>query len=139
MKIVDVRAIPLSYRCERPYMSAGGVQSVRSALLVEVEPIAEARFWNFAIENPWHESVDYAQRKTARTHDDVKVDPDGVVRFLIAQGRANHPNYLETAGHRRGFMTFRWVGERDSEPPLPRVTKLPIAEAEARAEALARR
>jgi L-alanine-DL-glutamate epimerase-like enolase superfamily enzyme len=37
MHIVDVRTIPLSYRCEQPYMSAAGVQTARQALLVEVE------------------------------------------------------------------------------------------------------
>src|SRR5271169_1055888 len=37
MKIVDIRAIPLSYRCDPPYGSAGGMQASRSALLVEVE------------------------------------------------------------------------------------------------------
>src|SRR5271168_5321642 len=37
MKIVDIRAIPLSYRCEPPYGSAGGMQANRGALLVEVE------------------------------------------------------------------------------------------------------
>lgn len=93
------------------------------ALVVEVDRL-DVRYWNFAIENPWHESVDYAQRKTARTHDDVQVDPDGKVRFVIAQKPTDHPNHLETAGHRRGFMTFRWVGERETELPLPRVTKL---------------
>jgi hypothetical protein len=98
------------------------------ALVVEVDRL-DVRYWNFAIENPWHESVDYAQRKTSRTHDDVAVDPDGKVRFVIAQARTDHANYLETAGHRRGFMTFRWVGERDTKLPLPRVTRLPIAEA----------
>ena len=107
------------------------------ALLVEVEPL-DVRFWNFAIENPWHESVDYAQRQTSRTHDDVQPDPDGMVRFLVAQEPAAHPNYLETAGHERGFMTFRWVGEPDTQTPLPKVTRLPLAEAEARAAALAR-
>ena len=98
------------------------------ALVVEVERL-DVRYWNFAIENPWHESVDYAQRKTARTHDDVEVDADGKVRFVIAHARTDHPNYLETAGHRRGFMTFRWVGERDTKAPLPKVTKLKVAEA----------
>ena len=96
------------------------------ALVVEVERL-DVRYWNFAIENPWHESVDYAQRKTARTHDDVKVDPDGKVRFVIAHARTDFPNYLETAGHRRGFMTFRFVGERNTKAPLPKVTKLPVA------------
>ncbi|MGH8058489.1 MAG: mandelate racemase/muconate lactonizing enzyme family protein, partial [Candidatus Entotheonellia bacterium] len=37
MKITDVRTIPLSYRCEKPYMSAAGVQTARNALLVEIE------------------------------------------------------------------------------------------------------
>ena len=105
------------------------------ALVVEVERL-DVRYWNFAIENPWHESVDYAQRKTARSHDDVSVDPDGKVRFVIAHARTDHPNWLETAGHSRGFMTFRWVGEREAEAPLPSVTKLPLAEAVARARAL---
>ena len=45
-------------------------------------------------------------------------------------------NYLETAGHSRGFMTFRWVGERDTKPPLPTVTKLPLEKAVARAKEL---
>ena len=37
MQIADVRTIPLSYRCEQPYMSAAGVQMARNALLVEIE------------------------------------------------------------------------------------------------------
>ncbi|MGH7031511.1 MAG: hypothetical protein ACREEZ_13925, partial [Stellaceae bacterium] len=37
MKIVDIRTIPLSYRCEPAYGSAGGMQSARGGLLVEVE------------------------------------------------------------------------------------------------------
>jgi hypothetical protein len=108
------------------------------ALVVEVERL-DVRYWNFAIENPWHESVDYAQRKTARTHDDVTVDADGKVRFVIAHARTDHPNYLETAGHRRGFMTFRWVGERDTNAPLPKVTKLKVEEALRKARAGSKR
>jgi len=37
VKIVDIRTIPLSYRCEPPYGSAGGMQARRGGLLVEVE------------------------------------------------------------------------------------------------------
>jgi D-arabinonate dehydratase len=37
MKIVDIRAIPLSYPCDPPYGSAGGMQASRGGLLVEVE------------------------------------------------------------------------------------------------------
>ena len=72
----------------------------------------------------------------SRTHDDVTIDPDGKVRFLVAHAASNHPNYLETAGHSRGFMTFRWVGERDTEAPLPTVTRLPLDEGIAKAREL---
>jgi L-alanine-DL-glutamate epimerase-like enolase superfamily enzyme len=37
MHIVDVRSIPLSYRCDPPYMGASGTLVVRNALLVEIE------------------------------------------------------------------------------------------------------
>jgi L-alanine-DL-glutamate epimerase-like enolase superfamily enzyme len=37
VKIVDIRTIPLSYRCDPPYGSAGGMQARRAALLVEIE------------------------------------------------------------------------------------------------------
>jgi L-alanine-DL-glutamate epimerase-like enolase superfamily enzyme len=37
MKIVDIRTIPLCYRCDPPYGSAGGMQARRGSLLVEIE------------------------------------------------------------------------------------------------------
>jgi len=37
VKIVDIRTIPLSYRCDPPYGSAGGMQARRGSLLVEIE------------------------------------------------------------------------------------------------------
>src|SRR5690349_2905051 len=37
MKIKDIRTVALSYKCEPPYGSAGGMQARRGALLVEVE------------------------------------------------------------------------------------------------------
>lgn len=97
------------------------------ALLIEVEAM-DVRFWNLAIENPWHESVDYWDRRTAITHEEVSVDRDGLVRFVIAHRPVDHPNALETAGHERGFMTFRWVGERDTKAPLPRIRKGAVEE-----------
>ena len=112
--------------------------SENEALIVEVDPL-DVRFWNFAIENPWHESVDYVHRKTARTHDDVSLDPDGKIRFVIAHAPTDHPNYLETAGHSRGFMTFRWVGEVDTQAPLPKLTRLPLDQALALANQLSGR
>jgi hypothetical protein len=117
------------------YMLGTYAIAEQEALLIELDPL-DVRYWNLAIESPWRELVDYAQRKISRTHDDVTTDPDGKVRFLIAHGRTDHPNFIETAGHSRGFMTLRWVGEREMQAPVPKVTRLPLAEAVAKARAL---
>lgn len=60
--------------------------------------------------------MDYLKRRTHRT-----LDADGRLRFVLAHDEAPHPNWLETGGHPEGFMTFRWVGEREAEVPVPTV------------------
>jgi hypothetical protein len=106
------------------------------ALLIETDPL-DVRYWNLAVESLWHETVDYKKRRTHRTLDDVTVDPDGKLRFVLAHAPTDHPNFLETAGHTRGWMTFRWVGEREAEATLPTLTKVPLAELPALLERIA--
>jgi hypothetical protein len=60
--------------------------------------------------------------------DDVTIDADGKLRFVLAHGKTPHPNWLDTGGHVEGFMTFRWVGERDSETPTPTVIRVKRAD-----------
>jgi len=62
--------------------------------------------------------------------DDVVLEPDGRVRFVLAHGSTPHPNWLDTGGHREGFLTFRWVGPRDSQPPLPTIRRVNRSELE---------
>ncbi len=97
------------------------------ALLIETEPL-EVRYWNLAIESRWHESVDYLTRRTHRSLDHSVIDPDGKLRFVLAHGKSPHPNWLDTGGHVEGFMTFRWVGERDTRAPLPTVIRVKRSE-----------
>ena len=56
--------------------------------------------------------------------DDAVVDDDGKLRFVIAHGKTPHPNWIETGGHREGWMTFRWVGERESTVTMPTVLRV---------------
>jgi hypothetical protein len=99
------------------------------ALIIETEPL-DVRYWNLAIESRWHESVDYATRRTHRSLDHSVIDDDGKLRFVVAHGKTAHPNWIETAGHREGFMTFRWVGERDTKAALPSVLRVKRNEVE---------
>jgi len=94
------------------------------AIIIETEPL-DVRYWNLAIESRWHESVDYRTRRTHRSLDHSVVDADGKLRFVLAHGKSPHPNWLDTGGHSEGFMTFRWVGERDSRMAVPTVLRVP--------------
>lgn len=97
------------------------------ALIIETDPL-DVRYWNLAIESRWHESVDYATRRTHRSLDHSVVDSDGKLRFVLAHGKTPHPNWLDTGGHIEGFMTFRWVGERESQISMPVVTRIKRSE-----------
>jgi hypothetical protein len=54
----------------------------------------------------------------------VKREADGSVRLVLAQRDPGHPNWLETAGHRRGTMCLRWVGAKVHPDPTTRVVRL---------------
>jgi hypothetical protein len=100
------------------------------ALIIESEAL-DVRYWNLTVESRWHETVDYRFRRTHRTLDDIVLEPDGRVRFVLAHGPTPHPNWLDTGGHREGFLTFRWVGQRDTQPPLPTIRRVKRSELEA--------
>jgi hypothetical protein len=38
----------------------------------------------------------------------AQADPDGKVRIVVADQNPGVANWVETLGHRRGFLQFRW-------------------------------
>jgi hypothetical protein len=97
------------------------------SLIVEVQP-PKTRYWNIALETHWHETVDYLHRPTSRTLDEVAVDADGRVRFVIAQEDPGVPNWLDPMGNERGYMTLRWLDARGAVVPAPVVTRVKSTE-----------
>jgi hypothetical protein len=79
------------------------------ALVVEVTP-PECEYWMIALHNHWMETLDYVHHQsTLNCRSSVRED-DGSVRFVIAHRDPGVPNWLDTAGHRRGTVGVRWVG-----------------------------
>lgn len=93
------------------------------ALLIQVTPPA-CDYWNFQLNNHWMESLDYRYYRIALNHHAARREPDGSVRLVVAHADPGHPNWLETAGHRRGTMCLRWVGAKEHPEPATRVVKL---------------
>ena len=78
------------------------------ALIVEAVP-AEARYWSLHIGNFWWESLDYASRHTSLNHHQAVLDDDGTFRAVVAHHDPGVPNWLDTMGHTKGPLLFRWV------------------------------
>jgi hypothetical protein len=95
------------------------------ALLVEVTP-ADARYWSLHAGNFWWESLDYANRHTSINGHQAVIDGDGTFRAVVAHDDPGVPNWIDTMGHTKGPLLFRWVVA--DHGPQARTAVLPFAE-----------
>ncbi len=56
----------------------------------------------------WYISLDYINHQTSLTADQARIDPDGMMRFVISERDPGVANWLECTGHRRGYVQIRW-------------------------------
>jgi hypothetical protein len=56
----------------------------------------------------WYVSLDYINHQTSLTADQARIDPDGMIRFVISERDPGLVNWLERTGHRRGYVQIRW-------------------------------
>ena len=89
---------------------AGGVYELEpgEALLVESRGPAKPQYMGFTLCNLWGESHDFANRQSSLNGAQAELDGDGVLRWVIAHADPGVPNWLDTTGHREGFMSPRW-------------------------------
>lgn len=78
------------------------------AMIVEATP-SPAVYWSLHIGNFWWESLDYAARHTSLNDSQAVLDDDGVFRAVVAHEDPGVPNWLDTMGHTKGPLLFRWV------------------------------
>ena len=91
--------------------------------MIDLTP-PECEYWNFQLNNHWMESLDYRYHPIALNHFSAQARPDGSVRLVGAGRDPGVPNWLDTAGHRRGTMCLRWVGSVEHPDPKTRVVPL---------------
>jgi hypothetical protein len=79
------------------------------ALVVEFTPPA-CDYWMIALHNHWMETLDYVHHQSTLNCHSAQLEENGSVRFVVAHSDPGLPNWLDTAGHRRGTVGVRWVG-----------------------------
>jgi hypothetical protein len=86
------------------------------ALLIEFTP-PEGMFWSVSIGDMWYRTFDFTYHQTSLNGYQVSIDADGVCRVVVAHQDPGVANWLDTVGHERGVVIFRWV--RVSHRPQP--------------------
>jgi hypothetical protein len=78
----------------------------------------------------WYVSLDYINHQTSLTADQARIDPDGLMRFVISERDPGVANWLERTGHARGYVQLRWQRlTRDLGPgDGPAVSVVPFGE-----------
>lgn len=86
----------------------------------------QCQYWNFQLNNYWIESLDYRYFGITLNKHSAECRPDGSVRILVAHRDPGLGNWINTAYHRCGTMSLRWV--RSTEFPPVQVRKLKTGE-----------
>jgi len=77
------------------------------ALLITL-PATDAPYLGFQLGSLWYISLDYINHQTSLNGTQAQPDPDGNIRMVIADANPGVTNWVETLGHRKGYLQFRW-------------------------------
>jgi hypothetical protein len=90
------------------YSSAGHFDLRPDQALVITLPVTDAPYLGFQLGSMWYISLDYINHQTSLNATQAQADPDGKIRLVVAEHNPGVTNWVETLGHRRGFLQFRW-------------------------------
>ena len=90
------------------YSSAGHYDLRPDQALVITIPVSDAPYLGFQLGSLWYISLDYINHQTSLNNTQAQQDPDGKVRIVVADQNPGVTNWVETLGHRRGILQFRW-------------------------------
>jgi hypothetical protein len=96
------------------YSSAGHFELTPDQALLITLPVTDAPYLGFQLGSLWYISLDYINHQTSLNGTQAQADQDGKIRIVVADRNPGVTNWVETTGHRRGILQFRW--QRVSRP-----------------------
>ncbi|HET9874302.1 MAG TPA: hypothetical protein VFQ37_00845 [Mycobacterium sp.] len=90
------------------YSSAGHFELRPDQALIITLPVTDAPYLGFQLGSMWYISLDYINHQTSLNGTQAQADPDDKIRIVVADQNPGVTNWVETLGHRHGFLQFRW-------------------------------
>lgn len=111
------------------YSSAGHFELTPGQALVITLPVTDAPYLGFQLGSLWYISLDYINHQTSLNGTQAQADPDGKIRIVVSELNPGVANWVETTGHRKGFLQFRWqrVSRELTEADGPSVELVDLA------------
>lgn len=115
------------------YSSAGHYDLKPDQALVITLPVTDAPYLGFQLGSLWYISLDYINHQTSLNGTQAQADPDGKIRIVVSDENPGATNWVETLGHAKGFLQFRWqrVSRELTEADGPTVELVDLAKIEA--------
>jgi hypothetical protein len=86
----------------------------------------ECRFWNLCLWNQFLTTYNYDyDERVSINGEQIAYEPDGSWTIVVAPRDPGHPNWVSTAGHRRGLLWFRWFCPSET-PARPTTEVVPL-------------
>jgi len=110
------------------YSSVGHYDVADDEAIVLTVPRGAAPYLGFQLGSPWYISLDYLHHQTSLNGHQAQVDPDGLIRIVVAEQNPGVANWVERLGHDRGYLQFRW--QRVDQPVTegPTLAIVPMAD-----------
>jgi Protein of unknown function (DUF1214) len=96
------------------------------ALIIETELPQQRHYWNFQLNDPYFNALEYVYRLSSTNGHFAHVSSDGKFRAVVALSDPGVPNWLDTAGYKQGTIYGRWY-DCDS-CPTPSLTRVKLAD-----------
>jgi len=111
---------------------AGGVYELEEdeALIIESRVKVPPQYIGFHLSNLWGESHDFANHQSSLNGMQMEIDEDGVLRWVVAHRDPGVPNWVDTTGHREGYLVPRWAYSKTppkEDWPTVTATKVPFS------------
>ncbi|MCU1458469.1 MAG: hypothetical protein JWL73_2561 [Actinomycetia bacterium] len=99
------------------------------ALLVTIKDAPQAKYSGFMAATPFLDTLEFVHHQVSLNHDQVHVDSDGNIRYVLSAQDPGVPNWIDTTGQLHGTIFGRWQEVPGVLGPeyAPTLTVLPLS------------
>jgi hypothetical protein len=109
------------------FYSSGTFDLGLEEALVMEGTMPDCDFANLVLWNLHMQTLDYRSRRSSLNNAQMELGPGGSFRIVISARDPGVGNWLDTGGHRRGTMFWRFLLPKE-DPETPRCRVVPVSE-----------